>query len=96
MLCIYVEKRSKLYIFERGGHPPWSDDGPTAVEHHGRVDDETGAQSLWVVLAEQPDEVLDKLVVHVGGAEVLHVKHDAQVVNDVLIAALARTLLGRK
>jgi len=44
-------------------------------------------------MTEQPDEVLDKLIVHVGRAEVLKVEHYTQTVDDVLVTFLTRQLL---
>ena len=45
------------------------------------------------MVTQQPDEILEKLVVHVVGAEVFQVKDDAQCVDDFLVALVARQLL---
>jgi len=72
---------------------PGLDDGPAAIEHRRCIDDEADAEALRVVMTEQPDEVLDKLIVHVGRAEVLKVEHYTQTVDDVLVTFLTRQLL---
>lgn len=42
--------------------------------------------------AQEPDEVLGELVVHVGVGEAVEIEHDAQVVDDVVEALFARFL----
>lgn len=69
---------------------PGLDDGPDRGEHHRGVQHQTRSEPLREVLAEQPNQVLDQLVVHAGRAEPGQVEHDAQVVGDLLEALFAR------
>lgn len=72
---------------------PTTDDTPAPRENCRRVENETDAQPLRVVLAEQPDEVFDKRIVHAVKAKILKIEDDAQVIYHFLEALLARLLL---
>ena len=72
---------------------PRSDYSPAAIEDHGRVDNEADTESLRVIFTQQPDEVLHKLVVHVGHCEIAEIEHYAQIVHHILVTLRAPLLL---
>ena len=86
----------KDHLFRRFLVQPAADHRPDGGEDCRRVENEAHAQPLRVVFAQQPDDVLDQLVVHAGRAELGQVEHDAQVVRHLLKAFAAGDLLWRR
>lgn len=59
---------------------PGTNHRPDGGKDTRSVDDQADAQSLGVVFAQKPDQVLNQLIIHAGSAEVLEVEDNTQIV----------------
>lgn len=81
------------YLNHKSFNLPSFDDGPAAREQGWGVNDEADPEPLRVVATEEPDQVLDHLVVHAAHAEVGQVKNNAQIVDHLLKTLFTSFLL---
>lgn len=72
---------------------PSSDHWPDGRKDRRRIDDQTDAHALRIVTTEQPDNVLDQLIVHAARIEAGQIENDAQIVGDLFEAACAGKFL---
>lgn len=75
---------------------PAANHRPDCREDRRRIEDQTNAHSLRIVSAQQPDDVLDQLIVHAAGIETGQIEDDAQIVGNLFEAASASSFLWFK
>lgn len=71
-------------------------DSPAPREESWSIDNKTYAKSFWVMPAQQPDQILEHLIVHTRQCEIVQVKYNAQVVYYFFKTSFACILLTRK
>lgn len=86
-------RANKNHLFRRVLVQPPANHRPHGREYGRRVQDQAHAQSLREVLAQEPYEILNQLVVHAGRAELGQVEDDAQIVRHLLEAFVTGGLL---